>query len=121
MRLHSLFGKWICAFELEAIRVVVSITVVSKVEESGRMSTIFKGPRRRAHVELISEILELSEGGERKSRLMQRIGMSTYQLNCYLELLSRSGMIIDDGRNYVTTPKGLEFIKRFQEIMLLFS
>jgi predicted transcriptional regulator len=101
--------------------VVAYIAIVSKVQESNRISTIFKGSRRREHVELILEILELSEGGERKSRLMQRIGMCTSQLNCYLELLSRSGMIIDDGRNYVTTSKGLEFIKRFQEIMLLFS
>ena len=106
---------------LKQIMWVVYITIVSKAQESNKMSTIFKGPRRRVHVELILEILELSEGGERKSRLMQRIGMCTSQLNCYLELLSRSGMIIDDGTNYVTTPKGIEFIKRFQEIMLLFS
>jgi len=53
--------------------------------------------------------------------LMQRIGMCTSQLNSYLELLTRSGMIIDDDRNYVTTSKGLEFIKRYQEIILLFS
>jgi predicted transcriptional regulator len=101
--------------------VVVHITIISKVQENNRIDTIFKEPRRRAHLELILEILESSEGGERKSRLMQRIGMCTSQMNGYLELLSRSGMIIDDGKNYVTTPKGLEFIKRFLEITLLFS
>jgi len=98
------------------------ITIVSEILEDDRISTIFKGSRRRAHFELILEILELSRArGERKTHLTQRIGMCTSQLNCYLELLTRSGMIIDDGRNYVTTSKGLEFIKRFQEILLLFS
>lgn len=100
---------------------MVHIAIVSKVQTANKMGTIFKGLRRRTHVELIVEILELSEGGERKYRLMQRIGMCTSQLNDYLELLRRSGMIVDIGRNYVTTPKGLEIIKRFQEITLLFS
>gem|GEM_PF-3529512 len=100
---------------------VVNITIVPEVQADSRISTIFKGPRRRTNVQLILEILELSEKGERKTHLMQRIGMCTSQLNWYLELLTRSGMIIDDCRNYITTPKGLEFIKRYQEIMLFFS
>ena len=101
---------------------VVHIAIISKVQIGSRTGTIFKEPsRRRTHIELIVEILELSEGGEKKYRLMQRIGMCTSQLNGYLRLLRKNGMIVDIGRNYVTTPKGREFIKRFQEITLLFS
>jgi len=120
VRQHSLFGKRLCASKREEILIVAIVSTVSTIQQNCKMIRMMGG-RRRAHVELILEILKSTEQRKSKTRLMQEIGMSSSQLNHYLRFLVKRGMIVDDEKKYMTTPKGLVFIRRFQEIILLLA
>ncbi|MCK4477501.1 hypothetical protein KAU88_03110 [Candidatus Bathyarchaeota archaeon] len=58
--------------------------------------------------------------GEKKTHIMYKARLSHSQLKLYLELLNRSGMIVNDNGVYKTTPKGLTFISDFESINFLF-
>jgi len=58
--------------------------------------------------------------GEKKTHIMYKARLNHSQLKLYLELLNRSGMIVNDNGVYKTTPKGLTLISEFESINFLF-
>ena len=75
---------------------------------------------RRDRHDIIAEILKTAREGRRKTYIMYKARLSHAQLQIYLELLNRSGMILNDNGVYKTTPKGLTFVREFEAINFLF-
>ena len=88
-----------------------------------------KGPRRRRprkhhrnRYAIIAEILAIAQQGERKSHIMYRANLSFDELTEYLGFLRELGLIdqhFDPEEHAVmfkTTPAGLDFIKRYEEL-----
>ena len=76
--------------------------------------------RRRDRHDIIAEILKTAKRGKKKTYIMYEAKLSHSQLKLYLELLNRSGMIVNDNGVYKTTPKGLTFVQEFESINFLF-
>ena len=73
---------------------------------------------RRAHLEIISEILSFCMKPKNKTKVMSHSNMSWKGFKKYLLMLESNGLL--QGHNnpakYSTTPKGMEFIKKWKEI-----
>ncbi len=76
--------------------------------------------RRRDRHDIIVEILKTAREGEKKTYIMYKARLSHSQLQLYLGILNRNGMIISDNGVYRTTSKGLSFIKEFESVNHLF-
>lgn len=76
--------------------------------------------RRRDRHEIIAEILKTAKEGKKKTDIMYTARLSHSQLQLYLGLLDRNGMIVNENGVYMTTPKGLTFIREFEAINFLF-
>ncbi len=63
--------------------------------------------RRRERHDIIMEILEISRNSARKTKMMEKIGMSFSQINGYLHELEKAGFMAEDSGNWKTTEKGL--------------
>ncbi len=76
--------------------------------------------RRRDKLFVIAELLGLARDGIRKTQMMQRANLSYTQFSEYLGFLLRIDLVKrveQDGREtYVITPKGLDFLQRYEEI-----
>ena len=75
---------------------------------------------RRDRHDIIAEILKTAMGGKRKTFIMYKARLSHSQLKLYLALLDQNEMIANNNGIYETTPKGLTFIREFEEIDFLF-
>jgi predicted transcriptional regulator len=63
--------------------------------------------------EIAMEILNSAISGKRKTELMRDAGLSYLQAKLYLgELLEKGLLKIDEKRNFKTTKKGVEFLKK---------
>ncbi len=76
--------------------------------------------QRRDRHDIIAEILKTAKRGEKKTYIMYKARLSHAQLELYLELLNRKGMIVNDNGVYKTTLKGLTFVREFESINFLF-
>jgi predicted transcriptional regulator len=74
-------------------------------------------PKKRSHLELITEILNNARTGRTKTPLMSKVGMSYRQFNHYLELLNRTGLLESNKGLYQTTPKGITFVKEYKTLL----
>lgn len=75
---------------------------------------------RRDRHDIIGEILKTATGGQKKTHIMYKARLSHSQLKLYLELLDRNGMIVQNDGVYMTTPKGLSFVKELEAVNFLF-
>jgi len=75
-------------------------------------------PKRRDKLVIMAEIICIAKRGTSKTHIMLRANLSFSQLNQYLSLLSKYGLlekIANNGRVvFHATPKGLEFVERQQ-------
>jgi len=71
-------------------------------------------------MEILNTILSSCINGKKKTQVMYRANLSYQQLCVYLELLTSMGLLtvenVDGEKRYVTTEKGLSFLKYFKEI-----
>ncbi len=79
------------------------------------------GNRRRSRMDVISSILEAATNGSKKTRIMYRATLNFKQMQRYLPLLIRRGLLenvqTDSQRSlYKTTQKGLDFLKKYEEL-----
>ena len=74
---------------------------------------------RRSELEIIEEILSLSQDGVRKTEILYQVNLSHLQLKKYLSVLQQKEMLMtkayrSNGSNgfleYQTTPKGMKFL-----------
>ena len=76
---------------------------------------------KRSRIEIIRDILKVSEYGAKKTKIMYRANMSFAQRNEYLSLLEERDLIenIEDNDGnvrYKTSKRGREFLKHMRNI-----
>lgn len=74
--------------------------------------------KRGKHM-IISQILDVCNGGASKTRIVYQANLNFRTVNPYIELLTKNGLIESkSGRPvlYVTTDKGLKLQENFKEI-----
>ena len=76
--------------------------------------------KRRDHLYIIAEILEIAKDGALKTPIMYKANLGFAQLNEYLSLLLGIRLletVIKDGKTiYKTTLKGLKYLQSYMEI-----
>lgn len=72
----------------------------------------------RSRMDIAAAILEITNDGSIKTRIMYRAFLSFPQLKEYLGLLTDQGLLEYDEKDkaYVTTEKGKRFLKMYREI-----
>jgi predicted transcriptional regulator len=98
----------------------ISERLPEKTEKDLEEDTSTSPLQRRDRHEIIAEILKTAKPGKKKTDIMYTARLSHSQLKLYLRLLSRTGMIVNKNGVYVTTPKGLTFVREFESINFLF-
>jgi len=71
-------------------------------------------------MDILNTILSSCINGKKKTQVMYSANLSHQQLCAYLELLTSMGLLtvknVNGEKRYVTTGKGLSFLKYFKEI-----
>jgi predicted transcriptional regulator len=74
-------------------------------------------------MDIIASILESAVNGAKKTRIMYRAALNFKQLQRYLPLLVKRGLIIcadtNKGGVYKTTEKGRDFLQKYEELRKL--
>lgn len=71
---------------------------------------------RRSIYEIIWDILIYCRTPRRISHILLVCNLSTRSARKYLDLLMRKGLLVKQGDEYVTTDKGREYIRLFNEL-----
>jgi predicted transcriptional regulator len=71
------------------------------------------GGGKRERLEIITQILLFCERAQLKAAIMYSTNLNYVQLKSYLNDLLFLKMLTQDGRTYVTTKKGYQFLKLF--------
>ena len=75
---------------------------------------------RRDRHDIVVDILEKAAYGRKKTELMADVGLSYLQTKQYLQTLIEKGMLEADNHKVLrTTAKGLEFLNKCTECLLL--
>jgi predicted transcriptional regulator len=81
--------------------------------------------KRRDKLVIMSEILQIARTGALKTQIMYRANLSFAQLNEYLNFLTTVKLLrkfsAKEKETYVATEKGMDFLKKQQEIMGLLT
>ncbi|MCW4005999.1 MAG: winged helix-turn-helix domain-containing protein [Candidatus Bathyarchaeota archaeon] len=82
--------------------------------------------KRRDKLAIISQIIESSKKGISKTQVMYQANLSFNQLGQYLELMLKSELVEivtdNDGKGiYNPTTKGIDFLRRYQDILKLLA
>jgi len=74
-------------------------------------------------MDIIASILESATNGAKKTRIMYRAALNFRQLQRYLPLLIKRGLInyaeTNKGAVYKTTEKGRDFLQKYEELKRL--
>ena len=81
--------------------------------------------KRRDKLVIIAEILDIAKHGCTKTHIMFQANLSFTQLNQYLSILTKIGLLeitlLDEREIYKTTAKGLDFMERQYQIINLLN
>jgi predicted transcriptional regulator len=81
-------------------------------------------PRQnRSRIEIIAAILEKAAQGAKKTQMMYGANLSFYQIEGYISYMIKKGFLSfeKESRLYLTTGKGREFLKSYENIKLLMN
>jgi len=76
---------------------------------------------RLSSLDIIIIILQAADEGAKKTHIMHQCNLSSKRLHAYLDLLVDMGFLESVGKysdSYMTTEKGLAFLKAYQRIMV---
>ena len=73
---------------------------------------------RRGELDILADILEAAEVGAKKTHLVYRANLNNKVLKRYLRKLFEYGFIHIEGRFYVTTMKGVEFLYNYRQLLV---
>ncbi len=77
--------------------------------------------KRRDRLVIMTEIIGIAKNGTSKTHIMFKANLSFSQLNQYISLLLKSGLveIVSNGtrQKYIATEKGLEFMEKQCEVI----
>jgi predicted transcriptional regulator len=73
---------------------------------------------KRNYMEIVAEILELCTKPTSKTQVMYKTNLSYRGVQKFIKLLQKLELLRlgEDGKKYVTTEKGLEFIGKYEEL-----
>lgn len=75
---------------------------------------------RRDRHDIVVDILKKATSAKKKTELMSDVGLSYLQTKQYLDLLVEKGLLeVDERRCLKTTKKGIAFLERCSECLLL--
>lgn len=74
------------------------------------MTTKVEREKRRTREEIIYQILEACCKGSNKSAIANKAALNARVASTYLEMLIEIGMIVKNGRLYITTRKGKKIL-----------
>lgn len=74
---------------------------------------------RRHKFEIIASILKRAKDGTRKTRLVYETNLNFTMLGKYMKILSEKGFINSSNGKLYTTMKGIEFLEKYDELMML--
>ncbi len=74
---------------------------------------------RRPFELIVAKIIFVCREGERKTKIMYGSMLNHKQLNRYLELLIRNGLLVYNAKEmgYKTTEKGLRYLSKYAELL----
>lgn len=75
--------------------------------------------KRRDKLEIFYEILQECQNPTRLTQLMRTVSESYVAMKSFLKELEEKGFLDKRGIHWLTTEKGKEYIKRFEEIKRL--
>ena len=76
---------------------------------------------RRHKFEIIASILTRAKDGTRKTRLVYETNLNFTMLGKYTKILSDKGFINSSNGKLYTTMKGIEFLEKYDELMMLWN
>jgi predicted transcriptional regulator/ribosomal protein L32 len=83
----------------------------------------FKAKKGRDKLFVIASVLDTTKDGALKTQVMYRANLSFTQLNDYLRFMLKTCLLEkvlqDDKETYRATAKGMDFLQRYNEIVLL--
>ncbi len=83
-----------------------------------------KAPQRRSNLEIIANILRLARKGAKKTRIVYGANLNFKMLGEYLADLESKGLVTcsrNNGGLVMTTEKGKELLRQFQEFLRLYQ
>lgn len=84
---------------------------------------LYSKQKRRDHMRIIADILDITQEGVLKTQIMYRASLSFTQLNAYVTYLIEHNLIIQssqDGKDiYLITAKGRAFLRCHRKLILL--
>ncbi len=77
---------------------------------------------RRSKYEICADILRATLSGSKKTRLVYATNLNFNLVNKYLPRLMERGFIEATGDgHYITTPKGVQFLKEYDDLVALMN
>jgi predicted transcriptional regulator len=79
------------------------------------MSSVSDFMAKRSQFEILAEVLELCRKPTTRTRIMYNTNMSYSGMQKFMKHLQKLELLklADDAKKYVTTEKGLEFVRRY--------
>jgi len=75
--------------------------------------------QHRTSLQILAEILKIVRAGARKTRIMYQANLSFAMLKKYLDYALETELVAcPDGECYVATPKGHEFLEKYDRYLL---
>ncbi len=84
-------------------------------------SNYSRGLRKRSDIEIMASILNEANGGARKTHIMYRCNLSHKQLQAYLKILLRLGLLESPSDSFKTTLKGRKFVGAYRTLKALMT
>jgi predicted transcriptional regulator len=83
-------------------------------------------PGRRDKFDIIARVIETCTSGAKKTNVMHKSNLSFYQLNHYIRVTLEYGLLAkqidDEGKAILTaTPKGLDFLRKYDKILQILA
>jgi predicted transcriptional regulator len=76
---------------------------------------------KRHPIEVMVKLLQFAQEEKRKTKIMYNCNLSYNTITSTINLLLKAGLLQKKQKYYITTAKGLEFIKKFGEIENIFN
>jgi len=70
----------------------------------------------RSRLKIVADVLSVAKGSAKKTQIMYQANLSYKLLTRYLRFVLEAGLIkLRDGNCYELTPKGFEFLRKFDD------
>lgn len=74
----------------------------------------------RGRADIVAEILILAKDGTSKTKIMYGAYLSSVQMKDYLAVVIDKGLLEQKEAKYHTTKKGMEFLRHYQAVGMMF-